>query len=768
MMSMKAIRTWRMGVSAALCLGLTPLGAQAAPTLLWISECPSRLEQESWCHLLPSEGLMALRVPVPGDSNGLWGFVDQQGRMVIAPVYESVMAFSQGLAAARKDNQWGFIDTQGRWRIQPQYDDVTAFDAQGVAWAVRQGDLLRLGPQGEAVRWLPDAGEFDLDHGRMREQGGMRLRVVPPPEAWRLDTGAVVRWPTAVKEIGRVAGGAWPLRVKLPSGRVWWGIWSLQEGRWLASPQVLRSESEPLFHGEQVAVQRGGQWLFVNWQGQALSPARYREVEMDLPGLWVVSPEDSTWEWLAPDLSVLNRIEGRLTSPPHQRWGDAMVYDLGEELLLCFPGGRVQRLDLSQHTELVHDDWIWLSGEEEALPDLIGPDGQSRLSEAERRQLKGHRVQILWEEEASAGSLDQSRASRPRGAILAVLHPTDANAAPGVITADLKVVTHADWAMVMPGQTPTDPVVVQRIDGRFGTIDGQGQWVIPPEWLGLEPFHHGLTWGRHPTHEGGSRPVLIGTDGARLPLPDDVFTSCSGWVGRWLRCVEPVEPVEGPRGVSFLDPLTQHRLQAAEVDELSPWRAGWLLARQDQTWGLLDERGAWRLPPLARSPDAIEWLDDEVVRLVGREQDQPTHQLWHLPTGRALTAQPRAGRSWRLAPDRYLVAGAEAGLELLDAAGRVVLHSPWWDTEPQVQGGVAWLTHGQQFAHLHPDGSLLPEPIHLRGEGAPRSYADEAAAQARALRGWQLRLSARCGQLIVHGPTGRQTWPTQPVRCRQP
>lgn len=759
-MAMQAIRAC-LGV--ALWMGLSLSGAVAAPPPHWTTECPSRIERANWCHLLPSEGLMALRVPVPGDSGGLWGFVDTRGSMVIAPVYDSVMAFSQGLAAARKDNKWGFIDRQGRWRIQPLYSDVTSFDAQGVAWAVRQGDLLRLSSQGEAQPWLPRVGEFDLDHRGTLEQGGIRLRVVPPPEAWRLDTGEIVRWPTAIQQIGRVSGGAWPLRVKLPSGRVWWGIWSLQAGRWLASPLALRSDIEPLFHADQVAVSREGQWRFVDWQGQPLSQARYREVEMDQPGLWVVSPAESTWEWLGPDLSVLHRIEGRESSPSHQLWGEAMVYDLGEELLLCWPGGRVQRLDLTHHTEQVLDGWIWLFSDDDGPPDLIGPDGRSVLTQAERLQLKGHRLEVLWEGERAMSPTGSTASTHAAGAIRAVLHPTDASATPGVITADLKVVTHSDWAMVMPGQTPSDPVVVQRTDGRFGAIDGRGQWVIQPEWLGLEPFHNGLTWGRHPMHEGGTRPVLISAEGARLPLPADVFTSCSGWTGRWLRCTDIGD---GATGAVFLDPLTRQRVQAPQVERLQPTRGGLLLARQGEQWGLMDATGAWRMPPLGEDPDAIEWLDDEVVRVAARRAGQLTHQLWHIATGRPLTAQPRAGNSWRLAPDRYLVAGAEAGMEVLDAGARVVLRSPWWDTDPQAQDGVAWVTHGQQLAHLRPDGTLAPVPIHLQNDETPSD--SDADANAQAVRGWKLRLSARCGQLIVHGPTGRQTWPPQPVRCRQP
>lgn len=744
---------WRAVWCLALLSGWNATG-WAAPH--WTSECPHRIEHASWCHLLPSEGRLALRVPVPGDDDGLWGFLDASGRMVIEPVYDRVMAFAQGLAAAHKDGKWGFIDLQGQWRIQPRYDDVTSFDKQGVAWAVQGGRLLRLSPRGEALPWLSEAGQFDLDQRSMQEDGAIRVRVTPPSETWRLDTGEVVRWPSAVMELGSPVDATWPVRVRLPSGRNWWGLWSLDEGRWLASPAVLRSEVQPIFHADKVAVYREGSWRFVGLQGQPLGDTRYEAVEMDQAGLWVVSPAPSAWEWLGPDLTALHRTEGHVSSPRHEKWGDALVYDLHDKLLLAFPQGRLQVVDMAERSERVLDGWIWLSAnDEDVAPDLIGPDGRSMLSEVEREALKRHRIEFLWEGE---------QAPRRGGAIRALLHPHDDTSAPGVITADLRMLTPADWALVLPGASPSDPVVVQRTDGRFGAIDGEGRWLIQPDWLGLEAFHHGLAWGRHAKLEEGVTPVLIGFDGRRLALPSDAFMSCNDWSGRWLRCRGRDGEAAGD---SFLDPLTQRRVEAPQVDELRQAQGSWLLARQGERWGVLGASGTWLVPPLAGDPDAIEWLDEQVVRVAVHSQGQLTHQLWRVADGRALTS-PRRGQSWRLAPDRYLVAGEQVGMELLDASGRVVLRTPWWGTDPHAQDGLAWMDPGQQLARLMPDGTLVPVPVHLQDGAEWATDSDDDAADALAVRGWKLRLSARCGQLIVRGPTGQQTWPQQPIRCRQP
>lgn len=65
-----------------------------------------------------SEGLAAYK------ENGLWGFVDKKGKVVIKPQYEKVGDFSCGLATAGSTkNVYGFINTKGEMVIEPQFND---------------------------------------------------------------------------------------------------------------------------------------------------------------------------------------------------------------------------------------------------------------------------------------------------------------------------------------------------------------------------------------------------------------------------------------------------------------------------------------------------------------------------------------------------------------------------------------------------------------------------------------------------------------------
>lgn len=48
----------------------------------------------------------------PVKVNNQYGFINEEGRMLIEPVYQSAYAFSDGLAAVRRSNRWYYIDSE--------------------------------------------------------------------------------------------------------------------------------------------------------------------------------------------------------------------------------------------------------------------------------------------------------------------------------------------------------------------------------------------------------------------------------------------------------------------------------------------------------------------------------------------------------------------------------------------------------------------------------------------------------------------------------
>lgn len=63
----------------------------------------------------------------PIETKGKWGFINQQGKVIIKPVFKNVGTFSYGLAPARLQGRYGYIDRKGKYKIPPIYDSGTSF-----------------------------------------------------------------------------------------------------------------------------------------------------------------------------------------------------------------------------------------------------------------------------------------------------------------------------------------------------------------------------------------------------------------------------------------------------------------------------------------------------------------------------------------------------------------------------------------------------------------------------------------------------------------
>lgn len=75
--------------------------------------------------------------------NGYMGFIDGCGRVIIEPVYDSALEFSEGLARVEKNSKFGFIDKSGKVVID-FYLDFAWFFHEGKALAeIHEGNQER-------------------------------------------------------------------------------------------------------------------------------------------------------------------------------------------------------------------------------------------------------------------------------------------------------------------------------------------------------------------------------------------------------------------------------------------------------------------------------------------------------------------------------------------------------------------------------------------------------------------------------------------------
>ena len=57
-----------------------------------------------------------------------YGFINDRGELMVDTVYDNAKEFSEGLSAVKKDGLWGYIDKTGAVVIQPEYQEVTSFN----------------------------------------------------------------------------------------------------------------------------------------------------------------------------------------------------------------------------------------------------------------------------------------------------------------------------------------------------------------------------------------------------------------------------------------------------------------------------------------------------------------------------------------------------------------------------------------------------------------------------------------------------------------
>jgi hypothetical protein len=106
-------------------LGIAMFAALAAPTSVLFPKSSYSKNRRSDTPLFRFE------------MNGLAGFIDAQGKVIIPPKFDigwfAEEDFVEGLSPARSGHNWGFIDTKGNWVVEAKYKRVEHF-ADGLAF----------------------------------------------------------------------------------------------------------------------------------------------------------------------------------------------------------------------------------------------------------------------------------------------------------------------------------------------------------------------------------------------------------------------------------------------------------------------------------------------------------------------------------------------------------------------------------------------------------------------------------------------------------
>ncbi|GKU77158.1 hypothetical protein L3i20_v215550 [Paenibacillus sp. L3-i20] len=94
------------------------------------------------------EGRVAFCTGQPNDMK--CGYLDKKGKEIVAPKYDDVVDFSEGLAAVKLNEKWGFVNRKGEEIVKPKYKEVIDF-ANGLAAVMVNDKYGFINKKGAAV-----------------------------------------------------------------------------------------------------------------------------------------------------------------------------------------------------------------------------------------------------------------------------------------------------------------------------------------------------------------------------------------------------------------------------------------------------------------------------------------------------------------------------------------------------------------------------------------------------------------------------------------
>ena len=100
------------------------------------------------------------------DNGGPYGYVNQKGEVVIAPIFEIAGRFAEnGLAVVKYRDKYGFINEKGEWAIPAKFEKLEPFSSNGLALAGANPQVIKIEGMGGIL------GYSVRDFGFINRQG---------------------------------------------------------------------------------------------------------------------------------------------------------------------------------------------------------------------------------------------------------------------------------------------------------------------------------------------------------------------------------------------------------------------------------------------------------------------------------------------------------------------------------------------------------------------------------------------------------------------
>jgi hypothetical protein len=248
---------------------------------------------------------------INGGTGLLYGVIDEQGNWVGAqPQFNDARAFSEGYAAVRQGDNWGYVDENGRTAVTPVYASAGDF-SEGVARVSQNQRFGYIDATGAMVIANDYVEAYDFSEGRAfvafkEETGTIRNNVIDTAgtpiggldqkqgirysnglAAVRLDEGSYTYYNTTIRQaFEKTFAAADSFSDGLAAVKVdgKWGYIGT-DGEYAIQP---RFEAANAFSDGLAAVKVDSKWGYINTAGQFVIPNQYDEAGNFLEGYAVV------------------------------------------------------------------------------------------------------------------------------------------------------------------------------------------------------------------------------------------------------------------------------------------------------------------------------------------------------------------------------------------------------------------------------------------------------------------------------------------------
>ena len=688
----------RAGALSALALAINAIFLfPASADEGWLKGC-THVQGEQACQQPFQQGLSPVLLGSGKEKQGSWGYLDTTGHLAIDPAFSDAQGFSNGLAAVAQNGRYGYIDQRGNWVIPARFSRATPFNAEGTALVEADGRLLLIDKQGAVTRTLP----FAVNPESAGFVGGQSLASVQmqiAPALWQADTNRALALPDDVMALEAPQSGLTPAQQRDSRTSGYWGYLD-ETGRWAIEPMSIKSRTLPVLNGDTLAVQGKNGWAFINRQGAVRSKQTYKAVTALPDGNWLVTTQEGARQLLNAALEKQQDLPAGLDAtlrPWHQWWvgtSDQGVVMIGPQNSVQLIKADNARLDIQPQAL-----WITQGKENPRLVQIVDSRGVSLLSEATLKALAGYQVKLL------GGQPSPDDAQAEQRLPLAVLTPSDKKQPPALLTAHGEIFSDPQWAAIESDTAA--PLRIRTQTQKTGAVDANGQWVIPPQFVQIQPFEGAYGWATVTDGKTESRRI-IDRSGNVMDVPTRTLQMAKGLSGGLLLTAAG----EGAQQRWGLwDIAGKREIIAPVYEQIEPFSNGYALARSGTAWGVINPAGGWAIAPDAEQSEKPLAMGNGLYLTTTGTGEARRYQLVSaengLPLAEDLLEKPRAvGR------DHWLVKPAEGGVALLDGEGRTVMAKAVPVEKANIEGDRVLLNFGQRFGAINAQGEWQVAPIY--------------------------------------------------------